>query len=494
MKKIIALLLCLATALALISCSAGDGKDTDSAATETEDGEYAKVDGSVPVIKVGDVEFTLAEFNLHFRTLPLSIASEYRYYYGDQYQQALYEAEGLDITASYKDQPCPYFDGSYYDYFLDMTRSTCTDMATLCYYAEQNGIELDEDELSAIDTSVGNIVSSCASYSISVAEYYDDSMNLTTEDVIRSYYKKYTLARKARSTFATELALNDEKVAKEYAENPNAYAVVDFLAYTVAANDYVTEADVTTYSDKIMSSASVEEFVNNANEYNKVYNTGKENVKDITLDSIIYRNISYNKGGDAIDWLFSKDTKTGDTYKAFNSEAKSCTVYMLMTPAHLNDYDAKSVRHILLMSSKYDTDEACLAEAERILAEYSENPTEDNFAALANKYSDDGRETDENGDAKEKTDGGIYENVAPGTMVWEFDKWLFDDERKPGDTGIVKTSFGYHVMYFVGTGDRVTKSGSDKIKSALLQRAVDEYKETLEPTFDDVFVKENLDA
>ena len=46
--------------------------------------------------------------------------------------------------------------------------------------------------------------------------------------------------------------------------------------------------------------------------------------------------------------------------------------------------------------------------------------------------------------------GGLYENVKTGKMVEEFDAWCFDDSRKYGDTGIVKTTYGYHVMFFSG--------------------------------------------
>ena len=34
-------------------------------------------------------------------------------------------------------------------------------------------------------------------------------------------------------------------------------------------------------------------------------------------------------------------------------------------------------------------------------------------------------------------------------------EWCFDDARKPGDTGIVKTDYGYHVMYYVSKGEAV---------------------------------------
>ena len=35
-------------------------------------------------------------------------------------------------------------------------------------------------------------------------------------------------------------------------------------------------------------------------------------------------------------------------------------------------------------------------------------------------------------------------------LVAEFDAWCFDTSRKVGDTGIVKTTYGYHVMFYSG--------------------------------------------
>ena len=40
----------------------------------------------------------------------------------------------------------------------------------------------------------------------------------------------------------------------------------------------------------------------------------------------------------------------------------------------------------------------------------------------------------------------------PGQMVTEFNDWCFDADRKPGDTGIIETSYGVHVMYFDSFG------------------------------------------
>ena len=35
-------------------------------------------------------------------------------------------------------------------------------------------------------------------------------------------------------------------------------------------------------------------------------------------------------------------------------------------------------------------------------------------------------------------------------MVEAFNDWCFDPARSAGDTGVVETEYGYHVMYFVG--------------------------------------------
>lgn len=110
------------------------------------------------------------------------------------------------------------------------------------------------------------------------------------------------------------------------------------------------------------------------------------------------------------------------------------------------------VRHILIMpeggttgedgNTTYSEEEwkACQEKAEEIFAQWqSGDKTEESFAVLAGEHSTDGGSNQ---------NGGLYENVIPGQMAEEFNDWCFDSSRKPGDTGLVKTMFGYHVMYF----------------------------------------------
>ena len=91
--------------------------------------------------------------------------------------------------------------------------------------------------------------------------------------------------------------------------------------------------------------------------------------------------------------------------------------------------------------------EAAKAKAEQILQEWSAGEaTEESFADLAEKYSED---------PGSSSNGGLYSHVSQGQMVEEFNAFCFDENRQPGDTGVVYGSnggyAGYHVMYFVGT-------------------------------------------
>ena len=115
--------------------------------------------------------------------------------------------------------------------------------------------------------------------------------------------------------------------------------------------------------------------------------------------------------------------------------------------------------------------EACLVAAQKIYDEWlAGEKTEASFGELANQYSDDQK--------GQVTNGGIYTFVAEGDMVEDFNTWCFTEGRQPGDTGIVKTKFGYHVMYFVGTEEvwlTKTRSAyvseeSDKIVSDALSK------------------------
>lgn len=156
--------------------------------------------------------------------------------------------------------------------------------------------------------------------------------------------------------------------------------------------------------------------------------------------------------------------------------------------AHEADYAEKGltkdthtvdVRHILITpeSTPVDgsttgettiSDEAWAdaeAKAKEILSQYlAGDKTEDSFATLANENSQD---------PGSNTNGGLYTGVSQGQMVEAFDAWCFDDGRQVGDTDIVKTSYGYHVMLYCGSA----AVWQEQVKSDILTEKTNNFVE-----------------
>ncbi len=113
------------------------------------------------------------------------------------------------------------------------------------------------------------------------------------------------------------------------------------------------------------------------------------------------------------------------------------------------------VRHVLFVPEGGTTDEtgnttysdvewaACEAKAQDALNAWTQgDATEESFAQMATVMTQD---------PGSKETGGLYTGVQKGQMVEAFDAWCFDEKREPGHNGIVKTNYGYHLMYFVGS-------------------------------------------
>ena len=113
------------------------------------------------------------------------------------------------------------------------------------------------------------------------------------------------------------------------------------------------------------------------------------------------------------------------------------------------------VRHILISvpttvgedGTETSTEEdwaKCLEDAQKLLDQWEKGEaTEESFAALAMEYSED---------TGSSADGGLYSGLTSSTsFVQEFKDWYLDESRQVGDTGLVKSVYGYHIMYFSGS-------------------------------------------
>ena len=136
--------------------------------------------------------------------------------------------------------------------------------------------------------------------------------------------------------------------------------------------------------------------------------------------------------------------------------------------------------------------DAAKAEAESILAEYKEGiaanngePDEQLFAQLADNYSDDTATTSANSSG---SGGGLIEDLGnDDSYVAEFEDWVFaegnyaGETRKEGDTAVIETEYGYHVMYFVGGHEH--PEWYESIQNTLISEDWDLWQEDFEGQF-----------
>lgn len=109
-----------------------------------------------------------------------------------------------------------------------------------------------------------------------------------------------------------------------------------------------------------------------------------------------------------------------------------------------------NLRHILLIpadatiaedgtvTATDESWEACLKEAEALLKTWKKTPTEIAFSELAFANS---------ADTGSSVNGGLYSNLSRGQLMEELDAWCFDEARQTGDVDIIRTAYGYHLVY-----------------------------------------------
>lgn len=140
--------------------------------------------------------------------------------------------------------------------------------------------------------------------------------------------------------------------------------------------------------------------------------------------------------------------------------------------------DLKDVRH-LLVSVKGGTEdedgditysdeewETCRTEAQKLLDQWlAGEATEESFALLAQEHSED---------VGSNENGGLYEDLdTESGFVPEFIDWYMDESRKVGDYELLRTEYGYHIMYFSGSEPQWIRASRDGVLTDRSQEILD---------------------
>ena len=363
------------------------------------------------------------------------------------------------------------------DFFTQQGLTTAAEVYAIADEAKANGYTLSEEEQAAIESQLTSL-DLYAAYSNMNRNSYIAAVYGTgcSEKSFREYLEVTTLASSYAQSINNGFTYTDAEIAAEYEANPNSYDAVTYRQFLVSDSLFQTSTDSsdestadssdesTADSSDTTEELSEEELTalkeemastmaaDTAHDEQAFINAAYENAQDSAKES--YADESYtlkedqlysSLSSDVADWLFDASRTEGDTTYIANDSGVYYVLYYISRST--NDYLLPNVRHILISvsdtSDETAMEEAC-AKADEILAEFNAgDKTAESFGELAKENTGDS-----NGD-----EGGLYENIMPGQMVTEFNDWCFDESRQPGDTGIVETSYGVHVMYFDGFGN-----------------------------------------
>lgn len=362
--------------------------------------------------------------------------------------------------------------GSYLTYFgLDTSKDLSTQMYsdTLTWqdYFEQNAVEslkqnkalmaeakaagFTYDTTDEYNTFKETIKTSAAAAGVSDKEYVRSIYgSYATMGRIEEYVKNDMVMNAYYQKLQEDNAPSDDEIQSYYEENKATYDSVDYRLTTIEADlpteptelaDPVEEtaADTTGTTDGTVATDSTQDTayqpsdaeIVKAMEDAKVLADDAE--KTVAKDGEAHENEQKSSVNYLIsDWLFDDARKAGDTTVITNDNSH-CYYAVAFEKRYLDETPSADVRVIIPTEDKT---------GEEILEEWKSGAaTEDSFAELCKKYTQDTSAVE---------NGGLFEQVTKTGMTEELSNWIFDNSRQAGDTVAITVSDTTYVLYYIG--------------------------------------------
>ena len=362
--------------------------------------------------------------------------------------------------------------GSYLTYFgLDTSKDLSTQMYsdTLTWqdYFEQNAVEslkqnkalmaeakaagFTYDTTDEYNTFKETIKTSAASAGISEKEYVRSIYgSYATMGRIEEYVKNDMVMNAYYQKLQEDNAPSDDEIQSYYEENKATYDSVDYRLTTIEADlpteptelaDPVEEtaADTTGTTDGTAATDSTQDTAYQPSdaEIAKAMEDAKVLADDaeqtVAKDGEAHENEKKSSVNYLIsDWLFDDARKAGDTTVITNDNSH-CYYAVAFEKRYLDETPSADVRVIIPTEDKT---------GEEILEEWKSGAaTEDSFAELCKKYTQDTSAVE---------NGGLFEQVTKTGMTEELSNWIFDNSRQAGDTVAFTVSDTTYVLYYIG--------------------------------------------
>ena len=396
---------------------------------------------------------------------------------------------GYDTTQPLSSQTNSQTGKSWAEYYWDTAMNNAKTIYAMYDKAVQDKYELPQDYISSIDQDVATMQMYASIYGTDtdgwISSIYGKGAN-------EKSYREYQVIKATASAYYQDHQDNktftvDERDAY-LTEHPNDYTAYNYNHYTVSYKSFLpeleegataTEEQNNTARDEAKKAADTLAAATSIDELNAAisalaYNEGKT-VSSTASTDVMYTSSSLTD--EQKEWISAADRKQGDA-KVF--EVKTTTTnddgtttetvdsYKVLMYVSTNDFSRPlaNVRHLLVAFEHNHTDgdnhetdangntvytdeekAAAKAKAEELMNGWDK--TEASFIELIKTNTDD--------TASAET-GGLYEDIdVNANYETGFLNWAVDSARKANDYGIVETSYGYHIMFYVGDSETTNR-------------------------------------
>lgn len=401
-------------------------------------------------------------------------AADMQYYYSGIYsEQAQYYV--FDTNTSVKRQIYDASTGqTWYDHLIDLAVQRLTRSTALAQQARDEGYVLSEEAQADLNATLAQMETAWISYGYANRDAFiraSFGANMTYDRLASLINLEYLASDYAQSRVES-IEHSEAEYQAYYQEHADQMDTVTYAQITfrcvVPATDENGDAIERTDEERI---AALEELKTGqkalAEEVQAKLNSG-EDVEELIEEYTdrLYGSSSSSRATYSslvyypyCDWLLDSTRKAGDVTII---EDGSDTVYyyyvIRFDGRELDQEETHDVRHLLIQAGsstinseptqeEYDEAEQ---KAQDLLDQWKAGEaTEESFIALVTEYSED------TGSA---SSGGLISNItSTSSYVESFRSWAIDPGRREGDTGLVKSEYGWHIMYYVSTNDPIWK-------------------------------------
>jgi len=440
-------------------------------------------------VTIGEHKLNCVELNYYYR-----YAVSYFLQNSGNSVETAYALYGVNLYDPLDQQQYYEEDKMWSDYFIEQAIELAILDYTFADMANAEGYKLPTEEADSIATELLLIESNAEQdgYTMDeyVRKYYGNGADYET---YKAFLYRNALAESYRLHKVENYPVPEDQITSYGSENYDKYSSFTYNYYSFSYSDFLTggttdDSGNTTYSDEenkaaeaaakeaaelLAKATTVEEFDKAI--ANLSINKDKETAPTSTAQTdVLYDDVPENYR----EWIAEKDRVAGDTKIAdkmtttitddVTTETASGYIVVLYGSRNDNEDKLDNVHQIFVPIENdevtgerpSDTEigayfEVAEETANQILTHWKENgATKELFIELAAQESGDTEAVD-----------GLYENLSryddfssSEVFANKLRDWALEPERKLGDTEVLSSDWGYHILYYAGESEHSYRS------------------------------------